>query len=528
MQQELEDAWDRAADLEVECDLLKETQQEQEMKRTGNNADGKTWREVELERTMSLPTPNTSFVTIPTSLVLCCGLLGGAASWKAFSSAAALQPRLYGRSSHACIASVLEAMLPGPSKASQAFRKRGRRESWFVRICRWRIAVIFAVPVAVDSAAVGSVQDLGQANFSKAVTRPGLSFVDKSLKQTVVIVVKQVDAIAEKSLAQEHEVQSFPTLRLYRGSPQVAVKYEGPRTADKMAEWAKGKLTEKFADSFIGMEEHEVQGLKVNLYNFKQPARLSELQLPFKLLLLRSVDLTDTQLYEVPMKQAVDSWFPGFAWSILLCKRCQGRHLGWKFTPTSTTDGSAFYALIVEAAKEEELENHLLVTLRAVGRLGGSPDEIFSWAAKKSVAIVGLLDGIVESSMLFEVMEDVSFALNPKGAGGEVAVGIVETASPALLQGLGSGNQKLPCVALVRNFDFEEKVLFFNAEQSWKQSFGSLMSWIAKKRVPALIPGSEQTEKFFLQEIDPGNGLVLYFGVPGIFNTHELGLVLQV
>ncbi|CAK9013725.1 unnamed protein product [Durusdinium trenchii] len=106
------------------------------------------------------------------------------------------------------------------------------------------------------------------------------------------------------------------------------------------------------ADSFIGMEEHEVQGLKVNLYNFKQPARLSELQLPFKLLLLRSVDLTDTQLYEVPMKQAVDSWFPGFAWSILLCKRCQGRHLGWKFTPTSTTDGSAFYALIVEAAKE--------------------------------------------------------------------------------------------------------------------------------------------------------------------------------
>lgn len=37
------------------------------------------------------------------------------------------------------------------------------------------------------------------------------------------------------------------------------------------------------------MEEHEVRGLKVNLYNFKQPERLSELQLPFKLLLLQEV-----------------------------------------------------------------------------------------------------------------------------------------------------------------------------------------------------------------------------------------------
>ena len=56
------------------------------------------------------------------------------------------------------------------------------------------------------------------------------------------------------------------------------------------------------------------------------------------------------ELLEVPSKDALDSWFPGFAWSILLCKRCEGRHLGWKFTPTG--DGVPFYALIVEAAKE--------------------------------------------------------------------------------------------------------------------------------------------------------------------------------
>eukprot|EP00438_Fugacium_kawagutii_P025536 Skav228463 [mRNA] locus=scaffold1058:378983:379573:- [translate_table: standard] len=122
------------------------------------------------------------------------------------------------------------------------------------------------------------------------------------------------------------------------------------------------------ADSFLGMEEHEVQGLKVNLYKFKQPSRLSQLQLPFKLLLLQQVDQTDLQLIEVPSKQALDSWFPGFAWSILLCERCEGRHLGWKFTPVTAGRGLPFYALIVEAASEEDLENRLLVTLRAVGR----------------------------------------------------------------------------------------------------------------------------------------------------------------
>eukprot|EP00435_Cladocopium_sp_Y103_P071584 s72_g37.t2 len=415
----------------------------------------------------------------------------------------------------------------GPSKASQAFRKRGRRESWFVRIFRWRIGQIGQLLFSsrllfVEAAASGTVQDLATGNFSEAVSRQGLSFVEfyapwcghckklvpewertAELCQEADILVAKVDAIAHKSLAQEHEVQSFPTLRLYKGGPKVSVKYEGPRTGDKMAEWAKGKLTEQLVER---MEEHEVHGLKVSLYNFKQPARLSELQLPFKLLLLRQVDQTDLELLEVPSKDALDSWFPGFAWSILLCKRCEGRHLGWKFTPTG--DGVPFYALIVEAAKEDELESRLLVHLR----LDASADGILSWASKKPVAVVGLLDGILESSMLDEVLEDVSFALNPKGAGGEVAVGIVESTSTALLQGLGSGNQKLPCVALLHNFDFEEKVLFFQAEQSWKQSFESMMSWIAKKRVPALIPGSEQTEKFFLQEIDPGNGLVLYFG----------------
>eukprot|EP00931_Biecheleriopsis_adriatica_P012907 TRINITY_DN114173_c0_g1_i1.p1 TRINITY_DN114173_c0_g1~~TRINITY_DN114173_c0_g1_i1.p1 ORF type:complete len:250 (+),score=62.04 TRINITY_DN114173_c0_g1_i1:87-752(+) len=132
------------------------------------------------------------------------------------------------------------------------------------------------------------------------------------------------------------------------------------------------------ADSFLRLEPRKANGLQVNLYNFKQPARLSELELPFRILPLRRVDLTDLQVIEVPQKQALDSWFPGYAWSILVCGRCQGLHLGWKFTPAargaSNTVQEPFYALIVEAveaAEDEALttaDGHLLARLRAVGQ----------------------------------------------------------------------------------------------------------------------------------------------------------------
>ncbi|CAE7469668.1 unnamed protein product [Symbiodinium natans] len=290
---------------------------------------------------------------------------------------------------------------------------------WTVHAREWRrktwslVALLLLAVGAHGSTPDGTVHDLGSSNFSAAITRSGsLSFVEfyapwcghckklvpewertAELCQDDGILVAKVDSIAEKALAQQHEVQSFPTLRLFRGSPKVSVKYEGPRTAAKMAEWAKGKQNEQL-----------------------------------------------------------------------------------------------------------------------VQRLPVSADEIASWSSQKPVAVLGLLEGVVESSVLLQVLEDASFALNPSNAAGEVPVGIVESASPALLKSLGSGDKKLPCVALLRSFDFEEKVLVFTPQSSWPNSFESLMAWIASKRVPALIPGSEQTEKFFLQDIDPGNGLVLYFG----------------
>ncbi|CAJ1439707.1 unnamed protein product [Effrenium voratum] len=123
------------------------------------------------------------------------------------------------------------------------------------------------------------------------------------------------------------------------------------------------------ADSLMSLERHKVAGLEVTLYNFRQPRRLSHLELPFKLLLLRALDLTDLEVLEVSPEQARDSWFVGYEWSIVICRRGSGRHLGWKFTPRGHTNEAPFYALIVAASEVEEgLEQKLLAGLQAVGQ----------------------------------------------------------------------------------------------------------------------------------------------------------------
>eukprot|EP00747_Dinoflagellata_sp_TGD_P185969 gnl/TRDRNA2_/TRDRNA2_42769_c0_seq1.p1 gnl/TRDRNA2_/TRDRNA2_42769_c0~~gnl/TRDRNA2_/TRDRNA2_42769_c0_seq1.p1 ORF type:complete len:218 (+),score=54.89 gnl/TRDRNA2_/TRDRNA2_42769_c0_seq1:43-696(+) len=117
-------------------------------------------------------------------------------------------------------------------------------------------------------------------------------------------------------------------------------------------------------ESLLKLEQRAVAGIEVDIYHFKQPRRLSELELPFKVLPLRQVELTDIEVMEVSPRQALDSWFPGYAWSILICARCEGTHIGWKFTPTA--GGEAFYGLIVETLDKEE-EDALAA---AEGRLG--------------------------------------------------------------------------------------------------------------------------------------------------------------
>jgi len=53
----------------------------------------------------------------------------------------------------------------------------------------------------------------------------------------------------------------------------------------------------------------------------------------------------------VDTKQAVNSWFPGYYWSLLICTKCDTPlHLGWKFTPVSADAYVSFFALIVDYA----------------------------------------------------------------------------------------------------------------------------------------------------------------------------------
>ena len=89
-------------------------------------------------------------------------------------------------------------------------------------------------------------------------------------------------------------------------------------------------------------------------YHFRQPERLSHLQLPFKIVLVTAVSGAGISEVPVPAVPAADSWFVGYSWSLLLCA-CAGAsdasycasdmHLGWRYT---SANGDVFYALIVK------------------------------------------------------------------------------------------------------------------------------------------------------------------------------------
>ena len=81
-------------------------------------------------------------------------------------------------------------------------------------------------------------------------------------------------------------------------------------------------------------------------YHFRQPERLSPLQLPFKIVLVTAVDAAGISQVAVGALHAADSWFEGYSWSLLLCA---DMHLGWRYTAAS---GHAFDALIVTYGEE--------------------------------------------------------------------------------------------------------------------------------------------------------------------------------
>ena len=148
---------------------------------------------------------------------------------------------------------------------------------------------------------------------------------------------------------------------------------------------APGKIQ---SDTFLAVETAKVSGVSVPLYNFRQPARLSTLQLPFKILLVNKVG-AGTVALPVHMKQAQDSWFEGYFWDVLVCESiCDSEssgvtHIGWKFNSIANPSKS-FYALIVRTSEDTTQrsgENSVAEALR----------EYLSVGQPASLWILGLL-----------------------------------------------------------------------------------------------------------------------------------------
>ena len=116
------------------------------------------------------------------------------------------------------------------------------------------------------------------------------------------------------------------------------------------------------ADTFLRVDSHSHAGMPVNVFHFKQPARLSHLELPFGIALVSGVDERGLMSFAAPPSDAADSWFPDYSWThVLMCSHGEesGLHLGWRFVRKPGASGagpSEFIALIVRPDKASEPE----------------------------------------------------------------------------------------------------------------------------------------------------------------------------
>jgi len=114
-------------------------------------------------------------------------------------------------------------------------------------------------------------------------------------------------------------------------------------------------------DTFVKAEQKTHMGAPVTVLHFKQPGRLSPLELPFSLVLLSDA-VNPSGIVEVPAPrdEAQDSWFPDYAWErFVVCEGGGGayRHLGWRFTRKASATGAgpaSFIAMIVRSIDRQQ------------------------------------------------------------------------------------------------------------------------------------------------------------------------------
>mmetsp|Transcript_2011 Transcript_2011/g.4393 ORF Transcript_2011/g.4393 Transcript_2011/m.4393 type:complete len:233 (+) Transcript_2011:88-786(+) len=148
------------------------------------------------------------------------------------------------------------------------------------------------------------------------------------------------------------------------------------------------------SDTLVEVTSKRVLSASVPVYRFRQPARLSPLELPFRLILVRDIDAAPKgSLHHIPVhpSAAADSWFPGYAWSPVVYSGCgEGGpvHVGWRFANSS---GEFFYALIVDAKDEERTA----VSFGVAGALGEAIAESLNVGTRAPGWMVDLLTSIM-------------------------------------------------------------------------------------------------------------------------------------
>ncbi|XP_074656416.1 uncharacterized protein LOC141909724 [Tubulanus polymorphus] len=73
------------------------------------------------------------------------------------------------------------------------------------------------------------------------------------------------------------------------------------------------------------------------------------------------ITATQADILKVDKAYAMDSWFPGFTWQIVVCPRC-GFHLGWLFQPLYGGEQRSFIGLILDKLLHNTYADSLLIT----------------------------------------------------------------------------------------------------------------------------------------------------------------------
>lgn len=119
-------------------------------------------------------------------------------------------------------------------------------------------------------------------------------------------------------------------------------------------------LLTRQSDTFVRVRSRKHHGVPVEVFTFRQPARLSPRVLPFDLALVADVDPAGIVEVPAPPADAADSWFPDYSWShFVVCASAGGeaaKHLGWRFSRKPGAAGfgpASFVALIVRSEGSE-------------------------------------------------------------------------------------------------------------------------------------------------------------------------------